>query len=779
MAVIYLNNLNSDDVTVFPSGFRGLNYNKSKFTTEDNLTKLVHLSSNIENLNQCFINPYNSNNVVIYIKGYYFDIPKDAVPTANSTATDKSVYAFIRLEDRNFNVGQVLSYYNYEDNTNALLEKSLDLDGKFYGLGFVDAENYQYLSSDPIPFYAIKIRDSLGHISPQNLKLDASEIRGINNKPITEEFSTAALKINQLSTIDASPLGLPNSLNFYNGSSNVGTFTINNNAAININKNADIKAEIDIQGPLTLGLNSQVNLASGSKISMSDNALIDVDVKFHVGANEALGDVHITSSDAGSTTIVGPGGPDNKGSVILPNSYSLTALPTTNSSGSPIKYLWAQHYADENYINSWIPIAVGTSMANAVVMTDDEGKINVPISGQVESAKSAESAKYATSALKATNDSRERKIISTYVDSISFVKTSNNVNISYTKNDITQASVDIPINNIPEYEEPILFDGNETFGYSWITSEELWEDDWQLYPEGNISIPVITVNENGRVIPRDSSENKVSGTLNMVLPKLAEYNYAGVSLIDRSIILDTDEFPVLFPSIPISQIQDLEDPHSNILRCAENFTYNARTQELTIPHINATTGWFTGNVRAGGKSVVTSVNGNIADESGNINTTCFTKESIAKLYNKQLGTVYCDYEGNIVSESEVTETNWITMWNPATKTLTLNTNGLATAHQSFKSFVAVPYLKFNDNSTSGLLGLPLYLSVAEYTDGAWSIASSDVIGYVGVNSDAEIRKPCIQIWQGNTGAQWGFCLKKYDGTFINISSEDNSLVLCL
>ena len=44
-----ITSLTSDKVYVFPAGLRGSNYNKSKFTTEDNLILFSKLSANYKN----------------------------------------------------------------------------------------------------------------------------------------------------------------------------------------------------------------------------------------------------------------------------------------------------------------------------------------------------------------------------------------------------------------------------------------------------------------------------------------------------------------------------------------------------------------------------------------------------------------------------------------------------------------------------------------------------------------------------------------------------------
>ena len=182
MSIITSNKIKSSNITVFPSGFRGQGYNKSKFTTEDNLTTFAQISSNLNNNNQVFRDPYDASNIIIYIKGYYFNVKEENIPTDGSNP----VYAFIRLCKKGDNVGYVLSnaYSSKTDSKDSSVRYTLDAtegsDDVFYGLSFCtaisDLSTLEVDAGDDC-YYYVQVRNSNGQLVFQNLKLDTYYIK--------------------------------------------------------------------------------------------------------------------------------------------------------------------------------------------------------------------------------------------------------------------------------------------------------------------------------------------------------------------------------------------------------------------------------------------------------------------------------------------------------------------------------------------------------------------------------------------------------------------------
>lgn len=159
---------------------------------------------------------------------------------------------------------------------------------------------------------------------------------------------------------------------------------------------------------------------------------------------------------------------------------------------------------------------------------------------------------------------------------------------------------------------------------------------------------------------------------------------------------------------------------------------------------------------------------------------CFKSESLEKLYNTSLGIVFCDHRGNFIADTETTGTNWATMWNPQSKTLTLNPN-YSTNEFSMSGYVVIPYLEFIGNVNVGaLIGIPPCIYSVGFDMWGNATVSSNIIGYVPKN-DVDV-KPCLIIRQPNVGVQWSYCFKNFDGTitqFSNTDDEARTIVLCL
>lgn len=159
------NYINSNNIEVFPSGFRTSDSN-SKLTTEKNLTELRLLSQNAANRDRWIEDPEDANYYIVFIKGYKFRFLKSDVPQG-------CTYASIRLRE----VGETLVLDNYTREGNSP-DYNLDGTNGFTGLYFSE-EAPSNLTNN---VYSVK-KDS-------NLVLDSSEIRNTTNHPITTQFNT-------------------------------------------------------------------------------------------------------------------------------------------------------------------------------------------------------------------------------------------------------------------------------------------------------------------------------------------------------------------------------------------------------------------------------------------------------------------------------------------------------------------------------------------------------------------------------------------------------------
>lgn len=187
--------IKSEDIVVFPAGFRDTAYAISKRTTEENLLKLAKLSSNKDNLNQLFYDPDDNNFVIINIQGYCFRCLEDDVPVEN----DLKAYIKVWLDET---LGYILS-----PDAGTVKGQLLDQlpDGgsageeDFKGLSFTTGNIPPNVNTneDNIKYYGFQIRDASGNLLIQNLKLDTAEIRNITGtnttKAISEEFKTGIL----------------------------------------------------------------------------------------------------------------------------------------------------------------------------------------------------------------------------------------------------------------------------------------------------------------------------------------------------------------------------------------------------------------------------------------------------------------------------------------------------------------------------------------------------------------------------------------------------------
>lgn len=181
------NFVKSDEIKVFPAGFRKDALDTSKLTTEENLTGLTILSSDKSIGDRWITNPLNDKETIIYIKGYKFVLATEKIPKNCN-------WAAIKLRDISITAN------NATDNGNTVQVKvntkvlkpvesmdtkatNLDENGNFLGLGFYENEP----SGDDI--YKVK-KDS-------SLVLNSSEIKnGTSDTNIAEQFNTKKIIVN-------------------------------------------------------------------------------------------------------------------------------------------------------------------------------------------------------------------------------------------------------------------------------------------------------------------------------------------------------------------------------------------------------------------------------------------------------------------------------------------------------------------------------------------------------------------------------------------------------
>lgn len=326
MSILNNNKLSSDEVTVFPAGFRGQSYIKSKLTTEDNLTTFAKISSNRLNNNQVFSDPDNQDNLIIYIRGYYFNVPKTSIP--EPSASPKTLYAFIRLYNRRNNVGYTLANA-FETGNSVNLDAQSDLGSEesyFNGLAFCTEllnipNNSQDDSQGDSMYDYVQLRDESGNFIEQNLKLDSVEIRSNEvddpsaSKSIDEIFGSNVIKTNKLTVRDS-------------------------------NKLLEIDGEFNVKQREN-DLTHHISLAGDVNVE----ANVDIDASLNVGADQAKGAVNITSAGNNATTIIGPDG----GQISLP----------ANTSSSDSDMLLMQNAG----VPSWKPFST-SDIPNTIVCRD-------------------------------------------------------------------------------------------------------------------------------------------------------------------------------------------------------------------------------------------------------------------------------------------------------------------------------------------------------------------------------------------------------------------------
>ena len=334
-----ITSLTSDKVYVFPAGLRGSNYNKSKFTTEDNLILFSKLSANYKNLNRVYANPFGDG-LILKLGGYCFTVLSEDLKkqfTDNEEFKNSNIYAVITLVDKGTGIGKVLANVNPTVATGVNPENAgdyiytLDLkDGnfdKFLGLLFVDdngladiADNSYYKTKSDIEYQleSIKIKESGStEFLTQKLALDASEIRNTENsdESLSEALDTETLRVKTITNAVSNP----NPIQF-DAENKFGKTTVNFNSSSNIN--IIISKAMQIYSALNVG-----------------------------DASTTTGTVTVKSAGTGNTTIIGP----SSGIINLPANYSGTS--TTNAvlaqTGSSATSRWLK-YDDDNTSNTLV-----------------------------------------------------------------------------------------------------------------------------------------------------------------------------------------------------------------------------------------------------------------------------------------------------------------------------------------------------------------------------------------------------------------------------------------
>lgn len=287
-----LDKIASDKIDVFPSGFRAQKFVKSKLTTEENLTQLALLSSNKLNNNQIFENPYDNNKLIIYIKGYYFNIDKNAFPDAGELS---NAYAFIRVaeKDDNSNIGPVLINAFTDGDEKLVLDRNAgDSKYEFLGLGFCTGRPEECVELAGLgTFESIQLCDRNGNLIIQNLKLDSIEIRANEKddatKSIDEVFGTEKLRTKRI--------------------------TVRGNRSA-----GDI-----------LKIDNTFTVVDSNKEETEHT--VDIDASLNVGSDQANGTVNLTSAGKGATTIIGPDG----GQIKLPPNTASNNMIFIQNAGVP------------------------------------------------------------------------------------------------------------------------------------------------------------------------------------------------------------------------------------------------------------------------------------------------------------------------------------------------------------------------------------------------------------------------------------------------------------
>ena len=173
--------INSNNIIMYPSGYRSASIDLlAGQNSEFNLTNTKRLSEQIQNNIFSYKDEENTNDLIIYILGYYFKIKNAStnIPTGSNT------YAYIKLVNKSVTIDgttvNLLTLVNVNNNS-----VTLDSNDEFRGLGFSD--------NIPSGCYGIKVRDAEGNIVTQPFKLSSDEIRSASDstKSIDEKIASS------------------------------------------------------------------------------------------------------------------------------------------------------------------------------------------------------------------------------------------------------------------------------------------------------------------------------------------------------------------------------------------------------------------------------------------------------------------------------------------------------------------------------------------------------------------------------------------------------------
>lgn len=353
--------LTSDKIKVFPAGFRKNVTDNSKTTTEENLTGLTLLSADNSIRNRWIENPENSDEYLIYIKGYKFIIAKSDIPS-------DCEYASIKL--RTIDNLKVLG--NYNDLNNPSLDVTVRVEDK-------DISQFQGLEFSTTP---PSTGDNYWVQKNTNLIITSKEIKNVGSakvKSISQEFNTETLNVTTMNATDidvANNAYIGGNLSVWGEVNNL-TFESSANYPIGItNSSASVKA----------AKNTEIIFNKGINVEGDTN----INVTTTIGSADT-GPVTIKSDGAGNTSIVGP-------------NYGKINLPSNNNTN--IDKVWVQ----KNSQNYWVE-HTSTASGSTIMSRDRNGdtearnltieKVN-NISINKAAAKESEPAKLAISAAGST-----------------------------------------------------------------------------------------------------------------------------------------------------------------------------------------------------------------------------------------------------------------------------------------------------------------------------------------------------------------------------------------
>lgn len=269
------NFVKSDEIKVFPAGFRKDALDTSKLTTEENLTGLTILSSDKDIGNRWITNPLNDKETIIYIKGYKFVLATEKIP-------GNCNWAAIKLRDISITANNATDNGNtvqVKVNTKVLKPveskdaKATDLDenGNFLGLGFYENEP----SGDDI--YKVQKNSSL--------VLNSSEIKnGTLDTNIAEQFNTKKIIVNDGTSSSSYNINIDengiNSLTL-NGadekiliksiSGNTSSLTVADDVHVNINAKVSIDNDKTTLGNITLTKDTAGNVKIDNYFNLPKN----------------------------------------------------------------------------------------------------------------------------------------------------------------------------------------------------------------------------------------------------------------------------------------------------------------------------------------------------------------------------------------------------------------------------------------------------------------------------------------------------------------------------